>query len=217
MLKLSSKSQECCLAKICSCWSGTADTQTWFEHRAGSTQSLQGASPAGWMSRGTSRWFSSKSARSEWKCTVERHLWVPYSSLLLEAGEGAASRTRLATASCRGNVLCREEKTCSSCQKGSSVLCASAAALQCPLHVPLQECPGWGFWDCQAASSPALAEVLTGACPQCLPLSGKEVFLGMESLIGNWGGHCRIPTFGQTDGAKRKTRLFASFVTLTEW
>lgn len=75
--------------------------ETWLEHRAGSTQNLQGASPAGWMSRGTSRWFSSKSVRSVWKCVVERHLWVPYSSLLLEAGEGAASRTSLATASCR--------------------------------------------------------------------------------------------------------------------
>lgn len=113
------------------------------------------------MSRGTSRWSSSKSVRSAWKCVVERHLWVPYSSLMLpspglqEAGEGAASRTSLATV--EGNVLCREEKTCSmsSCQKGSGVLCASAAALQCPLHVPQQECPGWGFWDCQAASSPA--------------------------------------------------------------
>lgn len=108
------------------------------------------------MSRGTSRWSSSKSVRSAWKCVVERHLWVPYHpSCFPPQGCRRLGKVLLATA--EGNVLCREEKTCSmsSCQKGSGVLCASAAALQCPLHVPQQECPGWGFWDCQAASSPA--------------------------------------------------------------
>lgn len=185
LLKLSSKSQECCPAKICSCRSlprvrhsghsthGSSTGQV--AHRACKGQSCRV------LSRGTPRWSSSKSVSSAWKCVVKRHLQVPYSSLLLrspglqEAGEGAASRTRLATASCRGNVLCREEKTCSSCQKGSGVLCAFAAALQCPLHVPQQECPDCGFLGLPGCFFPctALVEVLTGAYSQCLPFPGK--------------------------------------------
>lgn len=107
------------------------------------------------MSRGTSRWFYSKSVRSEWMCIVERHLWVPYSSLLLEAGEGAASRTSLATASWRGNVLCREEKTCFSCQKGSVAFPLLLLLCSAPCMYLSRSALAGGFWDCQASSSPA--------------------------------------------------------------
>lgn len=84
-------------------------------------------------------------------------------------------------------MLCREEKTCLSCQKVSGVLCASAAAtLHCPLHIPQQECPGWGFLGLPGCFLPctALTEVLTRAYPQCLPLQDKTFFLGIESPVG---------------------------------
>lgn len=107
---------------------------------------------------------------------------------LQEAGEGAASRTGLVTASCRGSVFCREEKTCFSCQKGSGVLCvAAAASLQFSLHISQQECPGWRFLGLPGCFLPctAFAEVLTAACPYwSLPPPGKEVFLGVESPVG---------------------------------
>lgn len=79
---------------------------------------------------------------------VEKRLWVPYSSPpaspgLQEAGEGALPPEEVLSLHLAGEMYSagKEKHAVSSWQKGSGVLCVSAAALQCPLHIPLQECP----------------------------------------------------------------------------
>lgn len=171
LLKLSSKSQECCLAKICSCWSlprvrhrghsRHVSSTGQVAHRAGSSQSLQGATPAGWMSRGTSRWFSSKPVRSAWSCVVKRHLWVPYSSSCFPP-QGCRRLWKVlppeqALPQHLAKEMCSAGKKKHAPAAKRDLVSFMLLLLLCsaPCTYLSRSALTGGFWDCQAASFPA--------------------------------------------------------------
>lgn len=165
LLKLSSKSQECCLAKICSCWSLPWVRHSRHSSHGSSTGQVAHRACKGQSSRvdeqGDTQWSSSKSVGSAWKCIVKRHLWYhTHPSCFPPQG-------------CRrlGKVLPPEqglpqhlvEEMCSAGKKKhapaakrdlvSFVLLLLLCSAPCT-YLSRSALTG-GFWDCQAVSFPA--------------------------------------------------------------